>query len=201
MTIASYDPRTTIDRSRIGRWLLGKTQYKALQIVADDMMDVYFNVIFEDAGNFYSGNIYQGVELSATCDAPWAWTFPQTKTISFNGDVLQNYNLTFYNDSDDEAYYYPEIGFTVSNNVSAGDFTLTNITDSSRAFTFTGLDLSEEIVVDNDKKIITSNYDNLRLGNFNKNWFRLLQGNNSLNIQGYLDEFYMTYSFARIIGG
>ena len=148
LTIGSFDPRTTIDRSRIGRWLLGKTQYKKLQIATDDFIDVYFNVIFSDGGNFYNGNIYQGVELNAVCDAPWAWTFPRT-----------------------------------------------DITDNNRAFTFTGLSQSEEINVDNDKKIITSSYDELRLGDFNKNWFRFLPGNNQLNITGYLDNFYIQKFF------
>lgn len=201
MTIGSYNPLTATDRSRMGRWLLGKTQYKKLQIVSDDMLDSYFNVIFTDGGNFYSGNIAQGIKLFATCDSPWPWTLPRTKTFTFDGDVLQDYNFTFYNDSDDNGYLLPDISFTISNNVSAGDFTLTNITDSSRAFTFTGLDQSEQITVDNDKQIITSSDGNLRLGDFNKNWFRLLPGNNQLNIAGYLDSFSMTYSFARIIGG
>lgn len=200
--IANYDPLTSIDRSLISKWLLGKQSYLPLRIVADNMMDAYFNVIFSNPTYLYVGNVNYGMRLHAVCDAPWAWTTEKTLSLTFDGSSLQDYDFTFYNDSDDKSdYLYPTISFKISNHASAGNFSLTNSSDNSREFSFSGLYSLEEIDVDNDRQIINTSSSSLRLSNFNKNWFRLVPGRNTLNISGYLTSFSMDYSFPRIIGG
>lgn len=200
VSIGSYNPLTASDKSKIMRWLVGRNQYKKFSVVEDDRFNGYYNVIFKYAGLYYIGNIAYGVKLMATCDAPWGWTYPATRTFSFDGDSLQNYDINFYNDSDNDDYLYPLISFTLSNNINSTYFTLINNSDSGRIFQFTNLNVEEAITIDNDRKIITSSLDELRLGNFNKNWFRLVPGINKLNLVGYLTDLSMTYSFARKIG-
>ena len=54
--------------------------------------------------------------------------------------------------------------------------------------------------MNNQKQIITSSTGLNRLGNFNKNWFRLVSGVNKLRIVGGLEASTMTYQNARKVG-
>jgi hypothetical protein len=55
--------------------------------------------------------------------------------------------------------------------------------------------------MDNDLQTISSSTTLKRLSNFNKKWFRLIQGLNNLNVQGGIASFVITHSEARKIGG
>jgi len=57
------------------------------------------------------------------------------------------------------------------------------------------------MMIDNDKKIITSDSGLRRLSTFNKGWFRLVPGYNNLHIMSGIGTFSITYSLARKIGG
>ena len=96
---------------------------------------------------------------------------------------------------------YPDIKFKI--NESGSSFEITNLSDNSgydRIFSFTNLLSQEEITVDNKNKIITSSFGNYRLGNFSKNWLRLLPGENDISISGEFSELLFTYSFSKVFG-
>ena len=79
-------------------------------------------------------------------------------------------------------------------------FQITNVSDGGRVFRFDDLLQGEEISVDNDKGIITSNTSLLRMSKFNKNFFRLVRGNNTLLVEGNIRQFSIQAVFPKGIG-
>lgn len=199
MTIGTGDFISIRESFTIKKWLLGREGYKKLVIEQDDFLGNYFNCIVVSATDQFAGNRQIGMTVILECDAPWAWSFPRTLTHTFNDGNIQNFNISFYNDSDSDDYYYPEITFTL--NAIGTSFSLTNITDDGRIFLFSELSANETITVDNDRQIITSDTGLRRLSKFNKNYFRLLPGMNELTVVSGISEFTMTYSLAKKIGG
>lgn len=204
LTIGSYDPITGLDRALIEKWLLGRNTFLPLQICQDDIADVYFNVMFTSAENIYVGNVHQGLILHAQCDAPYGYLEEEDLAISVSGNgVVTNKTFTFYNASDDTDYLYPKL--TIVTNDIATSFSLINNTDGSREFRFGGsgyenISPNETLTVDNYYQTIVSNSGLNRLSRFNKKWFRLLSGENSLTMVGGLTSFTITYQFAKKIG-
>jgi len=190
---------SSIDIRNMSKWLLGKSGYKKLIICQDDMQGIYFNVIFTGSETIYVGNKPVGMDLRAVCDAPWGHTEDQSFSYDFSPDAVQDFDFTFYNDSDNNNYLYPTIEFTL--NSLGADFTFTNTTDDGREFIFTGLSADEGITVDNSLQIISSTTGLYRLSYFNKNWLRFLPGLNSLHITSAISFVEFTYSFARAVGG
>ena len=205
LSVGSFDDITAYDRGTIAKWLLGRNTYLPLQICQDDIADVYFNVIFTSADNIYIGNIQRGLTLHAQCDAPFGYTEEKTTTVSVSGNgVITNTTFNFDNKSDDTDYLYPELVFT-TNDIGTS-LALTNNTDNSRKFEFGGTGYSnispnETMTVDNYRQTLVSNSGLKRLSRFNKKWFRLLPGVNSLTLVGGLTSFQIKYKFAKKIGG
>lgn len=186
------------DREKILKWLLGKNEYKKLQIVQDDLESVYYNVIFTGSENLYAGKKQIGFILHGTCDAPWGFEFPKSIAYTFATESIQDFDFNFFNDSDNNGYLYPEIDFSL--NSLGSDFTITNYSDGNREFEFLGLLPNESIYVNNDLKIIESSGSLMRLSKFNKNWLRFLPGLNEMHINGGISSVEITYEFARTTG-
>jgi hypothetical protein len=81
-----------------------------------------------------------------------------------------------------EGYVYPKIDFTTSSTTTS--FSIKNINDNDRLFSFTGISGNENLIIDNDRKIISSSTSLNRLQKFNLNWFRLKTGFNNLVVNG-----------------
>lgn len=198
LSVASFDPIPGFDRGKIEKWLLGRGNFKKLQICEDDISNVYFNAICTSAKSIYVGNVNRGLKLHFRCDSPWGWEYPKTLTHTFAGDQIKNYTFDFYNDSDSDEYLYPIVDFTLN---SIGDgISIANVTTGDTAFTFTGISPNENIVVDNSLKTIVSSTSLLRLNNFNKSWLRLINGKNQLHVIGGIGTLKITTQFARKIG-
>ena len=189
---------TTADLNLIQKWLFGHQSYRQLQIIQYDMDTIYFNCFLTNPTVFRAGNLIKGVNATVVCDSPFGWTF--TKALSNDYvDTDVSDIIVFNNLSDDNDYMYPETIITM--NDSGGDLTVTNSNDNDRIFSFTGLSADEVVTIKNDLNIISSSTGLRRLGLFNKNWFRLVQGINSLSIEGNISNFTINYQFARKMGG
>jgi phage-related protein len=101
--------------------------------------------------------------------------------------------------SADADYEKPIIAFTTNSIGNA--FTITNTTDDSRQFIFTGISPLETITVNNRLQTIVSSLSLARASTFNKKFFRLVPGLNSINIAGGISNFTMTTQNAMKIGG
>ena len=186
-------------RSAAKRWLFGSTQQKAFQVMECDISDVVFTGHLVNAQDIYAGNLCRGFSATMRCNAPWGFTFPQTTTKNYTSGGIESETFNLYNSSDDSDYLYPSMTFTM--NGIGTSFTLVNNTDASRSFAFTDISALEVMTVDNDRQIVSSSTGLTRLGKFNKNWLRLLPGNNSLTLTGGITQLTLTYSFARKVGG
>jgi phage-related protein len=77
--------------------------------------------------------------------------------------------------------YEPEIKVALSGGNTG--FTLTNTTNANNIFGFTGLTANETITIYSDKSKIKSSTGQPRISNLiNKNWFKLVPGNNYISI-------------------
>ena len=179
---------------KISSWLFGQREYKKLQIYQSDLLDVYFNAFLTSPRARRVGNRIVGYDFTVTCDSPFAWMFPQTETYSYTTELVDD-DVVIQNISDNSDYLYMEMEITI--NGFGGSVTVTNNSDDGRIFGITGLTAGEVLTVDNDRGILTSSLDLRRLGSFNKNWFRLIQNKNEVNISGNVESIEMTYNFAR----
>lgn len=196
-TVGSFSPIDGATRHAISAWLLGRSNYLPLRIVQDDIVDITFNVIFTISPRLYVGNLNYALSLHARCDRPWGLyyppTFVRTYTINPVSDTANYYNMSTYG-----GYNKPITTFTM--NSAGGTCTIVNQTDNNRTFTFTGLSPYETMTVDNDKGTIVSSASALRMTNFNKNFFRLIQGSNDLTISGNISSLYIDAVFSRGVG-
>ncbi len=199
-TVGSENAISGDMRNLIEKWLLGQRGYLPLQIIQDDLDGIIYNVFLTKATTKYIGNLNYGLNLHAQCDAPWGFSFPQTLTKTYSGSAIVSETFDFYNESANSDYLYPELSFTTSD--IGTSFSLTNLTDdTTRIFAFTDISAGETMTVDCDREIISSSTGLLRMPKFSRKFFRLLPGNNSLNMVGGITEFTMTYSFAKKVGG
>lgn len=178
----------------IQKWLFSSRSYKKLMIVQPDMQDVYMNVILNDPQVVREGNLIRGYTCTAQCDSPFGgWKFPKTKTYTYTAEVIDS-TVTFNNTSDDSGnYLYPQLVITMNN--AGGDITITNQSDGNRISSFIDLSPSEILTVDNSLQQISSSTDLKRMSNFNKKFFRLIPGINTIRFQGNVSSIAMTYQF------
>ena len=198
LSVGSYDPIPGFDRGKISQWLLGRGNFKKLQICEDDISNVYFNAICTSAKTLYVGNVNRGLKLHFRCDSPWAWEYPKTITYTFTGDQIKNFYFDFYNSSDSNEYLYPIVDFTLNN--IGNSISIENTTTGEPPFIFSGISPNEHIIVDNSLKTIVSSTGLLRLNYFNKKWLRFIEGNNRIHVISAIGTLKLTYSFARKIG-
>lgn len=188
----------------IEKKLFGQMGYKNLQVIQPDTMDYYWRCSFTDANKIKTvGGEIVGWDVNCTCDAPWGWSFPRTiiypTSSTFYNPPIANISIPYNNRSGNNDYSFPSIQFTMG--VSGGNFSITNTTDNSRIFSFTGLSANEVITVDNNLKIITSSTGLSRFGKFNLNFFRVVSGLNNLLFSGVVKQVKITATDAQKIGG
>jgi phage-related protein len=197
LIFGSYSALDGITRNVIHKWLFGQINYKKLVIVQDDMIDKYYNCFLINPQTVYIGNLGYAFEATVVCDSPWAWSYDKTFEKTYSSDNV-NDSFIFVNESANGDYLYPTVSFTL-NSLGSG-ITITNNTDNGRKFIFTGISPLETITIDNDRQILSSSTGLYRLSKFNLNWFRLLQGMNTINISGGVSSFTMTYKIAKTGG-
>jgi len=196
--MASPDEVSAEDAQLIQRWLFGRQNYKKLQIIQEDMQSVYFNCFLTQPRMVKVGGMIHGFKARVVCDSPFAWEFEKTLTKTYTDPEVSD-SFVFNNTGDMRSYLYVNVVITMNN--SGGDLTITNTNDNDREFTFTGLSADEVLTVNNDLKILTSSTGLRRLSTFNKNWLRVIQGVNTLEVVGNVASLVFTYSFPRKIGG
>jgi len=202
ISFMSEDEITALDASTIQNWLFGETGYRQFSFVQEDMDYVYLNCIFKEPRMIRAGNVICGFECTCEADSEFAWTYP--KLVEY-GPQTTDFTITFYNDSHYKGYLYPSLEFQV-NTVGAGTLSITNANDDDRLFELSDLVAGETITVNNELGILSTSRNVAILGNFNKNFLRLVPGLNVLSVTregagGGFSSFILGYQFARRIGG
>ncbi len=195
--VLQREPLDATDRRAISNAFFGKQNYKWLDILQEDLMDVRFRCILSNPRNVFISGAQYAFTCDVICDAPWGWSYNETYSYSLDSGYSE---IVFNNTSDDNGYYYPKLRIKPSN--VSNDFSIKNVTDGGREFKFSDLHPNgiEEISVDNAKKIITSTNGTNRLINFNNMWLRFRQGENTLQISGF-GNLEITCMFPRRVGG
>jgi len=188
------------DYEAIAAKLFGQQTYQKLQIDQYDIQDIYFNCFFKSPKMDKVGNIVRGITATVVCDSPWAWKFPQTTAYTFPIPITSIDNRTFINLSDNAFFTLPKVTFTMDR--FGGDARFQSIQNTGTISVFTGLSPYETITMDNDLQIITSSTGLKRLSNFNKQWFKLVRGENLIRFSlGNMATWSMETKFAKKFGG
>lgn len=168
-------------RWKINRWLYKDRQYKTLTL-GDNRDVVYYCMPVGDPKRYDNGNKKGYITIKFRCNGP----FPYTKTAMEVYDYTKNPSNTIEirNMSNVLNYYYPEVMIEMTDDT---EVSIINLTNNNEEFKFIGLKKGEKIYINNDLKQIKSSLEEsgiYRLNNFNKNWFRLVQGKNRIQIKG-----------------
>ncbi len=172
------DQYTHSNLMQIGR-IFGQDKYVSFQ--TEDDLDKYYYVIPNGGVNLVTYGTFKGMyELNLRANAPHAWAAATPHTISAtpNTEYVINNTTNVMNPKYRDYRYYPTMTITLTG--ASTSMTITNLSDSNRQTTFTGLTTSEVLTIDNRLKTITSSTGNNRFTNFNKNWLYLVEGSNTL---------------------
>ena len=164
----------TMIRGEILSWLAGRNQFKEMQFVGGDNDEFVYRCVFTSVKTIWINGRCYGFRLTAQFDSPFArgeatkiTVEPGTHTVTIlnKSDIVDNYT-------------YPTVIFT------GGSVDIVNDTDDpERHFIFSGLAADETVTVDNEVKYISSDMRGEKLSKFtSKNWLRLRQGINKLQI-------------------
>jgi len=145
-----------------------------------------YKLMFTSPLQFMTADLDYGYfELDAKA-YPFAYTevVNQAVTVSSSPTTVTINNPTNVRNHDNSYYYYPKIYVDLTG--AATSFKIINTSDSNREFGLTGLDTSEQLYIDNELKVINTNStgENRIADLTNKQWFRLVQGDNALQIYG-----------------
>ena len=157
----------------IASWLF-KDTYKPFY--SEDDPDKIYYLFATNQVDFLTNGMNEGYfEVTFKSKYPYALTTASTPTYTINGTQF----VTINNPSNVAQYYYPQFEFTITDTSS---FSIENLSDGSRSTVQNVVAIGETVYFDNAKKQIISSTGNSKYADFNKNWFRLVQGTNNLNI-------------------
>ena len=165
---------TPARRHSLARWLI-KDYYAELQFVGD-MTKMYRVIAISDVEFVTNGNDEGYFSIQFRCDAPWAWS----NLIVERYACMTGRTINISNKTNVAKYHYPEIEIR---SIWSQNISFVNLREPNRIFSLTGIVTEERIYFDNEnRRIITDLPATYRLKNFNRNWLRLMQGENTIRI-------------------
>lgn len=172
-----------IDRHRfeeIALWLTGYQDYQWLTINQSDLDHIMYKCLITNLTPITVGWVPYAFEATVRCDCPYAYSLPFERTYIIDGTL----DIVFHNESSVRDYLTPNI--TIIPNEGISEIKITNHSDDERELVFTNLPTGNiKIHMDNKNKIITEDVFGYNLyDNFNSNFFRLVQGENKISIDG-----------------
>lgn len=176
---------TDQQRREILGWLVGRKGFKDLIIKQNDRMMYLYKCIFSEAEIIYLNGYCVGFKITATFDSPFCYCQKTTNIKTSNGNA---YMTVILDNSDTDLwdeYTYPTIKFKpsgyVDNDKTIVIYNETDDPNGERVFSFSEGALNEEVIVDNEKKIITGVGANL--DKFSKKWLRVRKGYNIVKVK------------------
>lgn len=182
-SILSEEKIPEAKRREVLSWLVGRNEFKRLELDQEEYHDVYFNCIFTAVDLIYVGGCCYGFTLTAKFDSPYCYGIPKTVSVNLEKDTSMDIEIYLDCDIVDD-YVYPILSFSK-------DITIKNLTDGARITKYENVATNEaKIIIDNELKVINAidatgaSIPGHRLSNFNLNWLRLKKGENKLEIMG-----------------
>ena len=166
------------DMQNIAMWLTGHQEYQWLSIDQPDMDGICYRCLITSLKPISIGWLPFAFQATVRCDCPYAYSFPIYRKWFISG----NANKVFVNEGTIRDYLKPTLRITSSGSI----FKIINHSDSDRVFSFENLPAGQLVIsVDNENGIITESSDEYNLYDcFNMNFFRLVPGDNLLEITG-----------------
>lgn len=183
----------------IVRWLFNQKDYKKLQIVSNDMINLYYNCILTNVQKISVAGQTYGFSCTVECDSSCAWEFPYTKNYNFSsdtGEVFQVHYGTFICTCDNlDNKLLPKIKIT---KVEDGNLQI-RINNLTSVTMISNLNDGEIIEIDCENKIISSNLNNNIFEDFMGNFPFFQRGINNIEFwgQGLME---VTYQNQRKVG-
>lgn len=186
-------------RREIEKWLFYQPDYRKLyidapcdnfketyDIINGEQKQLYLNCRFVNPEKLESGSGTVGYKFTVECDSGMAWQDPVTYTYSFNSSGSSfNTVIAVGVDTDSVDYVYPKVTILMGN--VGGDITITNLDDDPvRATTFVELTQNTTFTMHGNGINYVSGDNYMKFSN--RNFVRLLDGENRISILGDIAE-------------
>ena len=164
----------------ISFWLTGYQQYQWLSIDQPDMEHLVFRCLVTELKPITVGWIPYAFEATVTCDCPYAYGHPFEKQYIIDGKT----DVLFRNDSSVREFIKPSLSFIPKSGTTS--LSIVNKNDGGREFLLEDLPSSGiSVAVDNQNGIIRElNYGYNLYDGFNRRFFRMVHGDNNLELTG-----------------
>ena len=191
---------------KIEKWLFHRSDYRKLFVETDydtfELIDgvqkrLYLNCRFIQPQRIEGNGGVVGYRFTVECDSCMAWQEEITKTFDF-GDTTSasNNTITVEVDSDLSDYLYPKV--TILMGAQGGDISIVNHADDSARITgFVALSPYITLVMKGDGANYVSGENYLKFQN--RNFIRLLDGENTISITGDVSSISFTFQNRRYL--
>lgn len=178
MAITDENGWTPERRYELASWLC-RPNY--CELISDDFIGRRYFVIVTNQADLMTNGIDGYIQVQFRCQHPYALSpiYIETFDLSDNTTTTQ---IILDNRSNIGLDYYPELEVELVS-PSTG-FSLKNLSNNGEIFSFSNLTTGEIINISNEKKQIISSTGNYRYSKWNKKWFKLVQGKNTIEVTG-----------------
>lgn len=177
LTLISELPIHDILKREILSWLNSGKEFKKLIVEKPCTEEYYYMCKFRDIREIKVNNQCVGYSMTAVFDSPYQ--YGRSTELKLEEDKYNEHSFVLVNKSDlPDDYTYPFI--TLTSSINNGRLIIQNQKEGMKPFELTGLLAGETITIDNELKIIEGK--GATLNNFNKNWLKLIKGENNIAI-------------------
>lgn len=198
-----YVPFNAYERDMIATWLLSDHTFKPLQMLQDDMSDLYYNCYFKALKYIVIGGSTYGFVATAVCDSSFAWKNEETVEIinkaDTNGLFPSITEFDLYNISSDINLTTP-ILIEVDMGNNTNEFKVTNISNNNEFFEFKNLVVGDKVKIDDLYSIECITRPNtIIVDNFNGEFMKLVNGLNKIKVDGEIKRIKIVYQGNKMI--
>lgn len=182
--------------------------FRSLYINDEDWAGIYFDCTINNVTKIHGGigEDYGviGFKATVTCSSPWALEDTQDK--DYTGADVKTTGMEFLNISDCKDYMYPIL--TIVTGANCTEFSITNTSDENRVLSFAEVtngdnSLKSQTIIINPLTGTVLSGSTSKYANFNKRYFRLVQGLNIFGITSTpvsnVTSLKITYQNARVV--
>jgi len=162
------------EQRSIKKWLC-KNKLSWLQVVQNELENVYFRCIINNPRMISINRMNAGMSFTVTCDAPYPWS--GLYSYEYICEDIFNFNLNNIYDFE-EYVVYPTVTIEALDN---GDISITNNT-VNQSITIKDCTNDEKIIL--DRKGMISSSKGILIDRWNKRFLEVVEGENSITLSG-----------------
>lgn len=182
MVFGSEKVLDRFDLEDISMWLTGYQDYQWLTISQPDLEHVAFRCVVKSLTPVMNGWLPVAFEANILCDCPYAYGMPFEETWAVSGST----KALFRNETSVREYLKPKMIIHIDAGHAGSAFTIRNRSDNGRELKFTNIPgAGMDIELDNDSGVMTSTGDFIPYDYCNLQFFRLVPGDNNIELDGY----------------